>query len=148
GVVNVSAFSYDAVGNQLTAQNAGGAYIMAYDALNRVVAVSEPWGQGLAFGYDAAGNRTAVQDNQGGLTTSVYDGANRLLSRQLGGATPLRIDLAYQDNGLLSTEARYSNLAGTALVGTTAYLYDGVGRMTGQLDYDGAGALLASYGWS
>jgi YD repeat-containing protein len=41
---------------------------MAYDAVGRVTAVQEPFGQALTFAYDAVGNRTVVQDSLGGLT--------------------------------------------------------------------------------
>jgi YD repeat-containing protein len=72
-------------------------YTMAYDALNRLMSDKEPFGQVLTFTYDPVGNRTLVQDSQGGTLTSVYDAANRLTSRQFGGVgqTPLRMDLTY-----------------------------------------------------
>src|SRR5215475_3672977 len=45
-----------------------------------------------------------------GVTTSVYDGANHLTSRQFGGTglTPLRIDFSYNAANLPDTATRYS----------------------------------------
>jgi YD repeat-containing protein len=148
--VNIMTFTYDNVGNELTAQNTGSAYTMTYDADNRVSAVQEPYGLVLTFTYDGAGNRTLVQDSLGGLTTSVYDAVDLLTSQQFSassGATPLRVDLAYQGNDLLSTLTRYSALAGltTELAGTTSYMYDGAGNMTGINDFDSAHTLLISW---
>src|SRR5262249_7105296 len=108
---------------------------------------NEPFGATLTFTYDAAGNRTQVQDSQGGIETSTFDADNRLSTRQFSGigATQLRIDLTYQANGLLSTETRYSDLAGSTKVGTTTYLYDAVGRVTAINHYNGTGTAMATF---
>jgi YD repeat-containing protein len=47
-----------------------GAYTMSYDTLNRATVTMEPFGQTLTATYDAASNRTQLQDSQGGLITS------------------------------------------------------------------------------
>lgn len=66
-------FTYDKVGNPLTAADANGAYTYTFDALDRVKTVAEPFGLSMTFGYDAVGNRTVVLDSKGGVQTSVYD---------------------------------------------------------------------------
>src|SRR5262249_51356151 len=95
--VNRLTFTYDSADNILTALNNGGAYTMAYDALDRMTSVQEPFALRLTYSYDAADNQTLRQDNFGGVLMSVYDQLNRLTSRQFGGTsqTPLRIDLTY-----------------------------------------------------
>ncbi len=62
--------------------------------------MDEPFGVHLDFGYDAAGNRTTVTDDQGGVVTSTYDMANRLTSRQLDGpSADARVDYTYTPLG-------------------------------------------------
>jgi YD repeat-containing protein len=66
------------------------------------------------------------------VTSSIYDAANNLTSRQFGGSgqTPLRVDLAYTARNQIATMARYSDLAGTQTVGYAAYNYDNAARLT------------------
>jgi YD repeat-containing protein len=59
------------------------------------------------------------------------------------GQTPLRFDLAYTSRDQLSTLTRYSDLAGTTVVGTTAYGYDDAGRVTAITNKDGSSATLS-----
>jgi len=59
----------------------------------------------------------------GGEVASVYDGANRLISRvhtQTGIAT-LRIDQEWDEAGRLLVQRRYSDAAATQLIGTSTY---------------------------
>src|SRR5262249_13630614 len=80
----------------------------------------------------------------------VYDVANRLTSRQFGGSgqTPARIDLAYTNRNELSTLSRYSDVAGTTLLGTTSYTYDGAGDMTSVVHRKAAGATHSYYNYA
>ncbi len=146
--VNTFTYTYDSNGNLLTAKEADGTYTMTYDALDRVGTVKEPFSLTLTFTYDANDNRTKVQDNfSGGVTTSVYDAANRLTMRQFagtGGSTPLRVDLTYTDRDQLASVTRYSNLAGTTKVGSTLYSYDGNGRMETLKHRDAVDAIFSN----
>jgi YD repeat-containing protein len=56
-------------------------------AASRVTKAQEPFGAALTFAYDADGNRALVTDSFGGVTTSTYDGAGRLTSRQQSAPT-------------------------------------------------------------
>src|SRR5205807_2970671 len=128
--VNTLTFTYDANANLLTAVNNAGASTMTYDALNRVTVTQEPFGLTLTATYDAVDNRTQLQDSFGGVMTSVYDSANRLTTREFGGAsqTPLREDLTYTARDQVATETRYSDLGGQNKVASTTFTYDSVGR--------------------
>jgi hypothetical protein len=88
-----------------------------------------------------------VQDNFGGVETSVYDHDNRLSTREISGisTTQMRADFTYRDDGSLDTVKRYSNVSATTKVGETDYLYDAAGRTTGINEYNGSGTALASY---
>jgi RHS repeat-associated protein len=88
-----------------------------------------------------------VEDSFAGVLTSVYDNANRLTSRQFGGSgqTPLRIDLAYSLRNEVTTMTRYSDLAGSTVVGTSVYAHDDAGRLTSIDHKNGSATVLASY---
>jgi RHS repeat-associated protein len=149
-VNNLLTYTYDENNNLLTAADSHGAYTMTYDAVNRMHSQQEPFGLALTFTYDATDNRTQVQDSLGGVTTSVYDAANRLTSRQFGGTgqTPLRIDLTYTARNELATQTRFSDLAGTATVGSSANTYDGTGRLINLQHRDGSGTTLTNYAYT
>jgi len=105
---------------------------------SRVAHVDEPFGAALTFGYDAAGNRTSVLDSGGGVTTITFDAVNQQTSEEFGGPGltrvkdtrkvtgngGLRFDYAHTARGDVASLTRYSDLAGTSVVGTTAYQYD------------------------
>ena len=63
---------------------------MQYDADHRLIGIQEPFGLSLAFSYDAAGDRTQVADNFGGVTQSVYDANGQLTSRTFSGPASRR----------------------------------------------------------
>ena len=54
---------------------------------------------------------------------SVYDAAGRLTRRQLSVSQGVRLDLSYDNRDGLTGLTRWSDLAGTSLVGTTSYAY-------------------------
>jgi RHS repeat-associated protein len=108
------------------------------------------FGQTLTMSYDAAGNRTFVQDNFG-TETSVYDADERLETREYAGisTTQVRIGLAYQANGELSTLSRFNALGGPVTpIGTTTYLYDAADRVTSIFQYNSSGTAILSYTYS
>jgi YD repeat-containing protein len=84
--VNTLTFTYDADNNQLTAADQNGTYTFTFDALDRVGTQRGPFGLTLTYGYDAVSNRTSEADSLGGRTTSTYNAANLLTSRQFTGS--------------------------------------------------------------
>src|SRR5262249_32931207 len=145
--VNTVTLTWDTNDNLLTAANANGIYTSTYDALDRTSTQAGPFGLTLTFGYDAVGNRTLEQDSKGGVLTSVYDGDNQLISRQLGGSgiTPLRFDLAYTARNQVGTLTRYSDLTATTKIGESDSTYDAAGRLTNLQIKDGSGTILGNY---
>ena len=71
---------------------------------------------------------SAVTRPLGGTTTSIYDAAHRLTTREFGGSgqTPLRLDLTYTATDLIATETRYTDLAGTNKIGSTTMTLAGM----------------------
>src|SRR5262249_4300653 len=100
----------------------------------------------LTSTYDANGNRTQVQDSKSGVTTSTYDSANNLTSRQFSnGTTPLREDFTYDANNQLSTATRYSDLNANTKIGGTPYRYDTGNRLNPLQHRTGGGTLYSNY---
>jgi RHS repeat-associated protein len=120
---------------------------MTYNGAGETTTVHGLWSTLLTFTYDADGNRTGIQDNFGGVTTNSYDAVGNLTRQQFGGTgqTPMRIDLAYDAAGELTSETRYSDLAGTTEVAGSTFTYDAAGDLTHQLDKNSSGTPLASY---
>jgi YD repeat-containing protein len=145
--VETFTYAFDPVGNQTSAGNATHRYTMAYDSRHRVTGVQEPFSQSLAFAYDAADNRTKVEDSQGGLRSSTYDSLNRLVTIQHSGQANLRVDHTYNAVDRLETITRYSTLDTTTKVGSTTLMYDAVDRLTVLVHRDGAATpnVLAHY---
>jgi YD repeat-containing protein len=144
--VNNLTYTYDAKGNLLTAQDSAGTVSYSYDQLDRVQAVKNVFGQVLTYTLDAADWITQRQDSLGGVLTSVYDNANRLTSRKFSNsAGTLRIDPGYDNRNELTSLTRYSDLAGTQVVGTTTYGFDDSGHMTSIVSKNGSGSTLSAY---
>jgi YD repeat-containing protein len=101
--------------------------------------------------YDAAGNRTRVDDSFGGVTTSTFDAVNRLSARELGGSgiAPMRAEWAYMAVGTVKsfTQRGWDGSAFTT-AGATTYAYDAADRLTSQRRVDGAGTQRALYTYS
>jgi YD repeat-containing protein len=127
-----------------------GTYTLGYDALGRKTAQTDIWGLTLTYSYDNADRLTQVQDSKNGVLTSVCDSADRLTSRQFGGTgmTQARIDIGYDNRNEMTSLTRYSDVAGTTLLGTSAYNYDNSGRVTNITHKNAAGATLSYYNYS
>lgn len=140
------AFAYDPNGNVLSLSNATETVRYAYDALNRVTNVFVVGlNKTVGYEYDAAGNRAAMSDPDGGRTEYAYDALNRLtdlrdpadktwtftydaLNRMTGMAMPNGIAAAYlYDVGSRLTNLTYRTSA-NAVLQSFVYAYDAVGN--------------------
>ena len=146
-LVQTQMFGYDDAGYLVSANDPDGNYTIGRDALNRASAVATPGGVTLAFGFDAAGNRTSVSDSTGGVQTSTFDLANRLTSRSLDAPTggDLRVDYTYTDRNERKSMTRFSDLAGTTKVGDSSYTFDAGGRLTTLQNRTGSSAVIGDY---
>jgi RHS repeat-associated protein len=129
---------YDTLGNVLDIENANGIVThYEYDALNRQTAVILNYLSGFQpdsdtnvryeFTYNAAGNRIAVEDPNGSVTTYGYDALNRVVQKvdPLGNTWSYTYDLA--GRRISTTDAKNQ---------TIQYTYDAAGQLIG-IDYPG-----------
>jgi RHS repeat-associated protein len=124
-------FSYDSLGNLLTAQNPNGTDTFTYDDLSRPATATEPFNLTLTYGYDAADNRTSVTDSIGGAESLSYDAANRLSAVSFTAAgVGLSFAYTYDARSEITQLNRYSNATGTNLIGSTGWGYNGQGDIT------------------
>jgi len=144
-LVETIQFTYDTLGNMLTAVDSNSRYKHTYDSLNRLTSVdNNPLNDRdiprviLSYGYDAQGNVISTSDDSGVTVASEYDARNRLKIRRWfdatvqSGGTPdvgdARVDFLYNAAGREREIRRYSNLTGANLVGRTMRTYDLSGR--------------------
>jgi RHS repeat-associated protein len=149
-IANTLTFTYDPKGDRLTASNNAGTVSYSYDALDRVAAQTDVFGLTTTYNYDALDRQTSMQDSLGGVLTTVYDSAGRQTSQQFGGTgqTPARVDLGYDSQNRLSTVTRYTDLAGSQLVGTTAYGYDNASNLQSITNKSGTAVTLSYYNYT
>lgn len=166
-----TAYAYDPLGRLLTQTSPGGALTRyEYDAAGRMTRMipprenlpgANPAAFDMLYKYDKAGNQTNVQ-GPGVRTVSVYDDANRLLTKTEadGGIASYAYNAAGEvtsmtgpDGGVTSYE--YSNrgerISQVDAVGAkTTWTYDGAGRMITMVEPRGnvSGANPADYQWA
>ncbi len=145
--LSVITYTLDANGNQLTAQDAEGTITRTFDPLNRVSTKQDVFGVTLTYTYDAGDRLTQRADSLGGVLTSVYDNADRLTSRKFNGTglTPLLATFTWSNRNELTGVSRYSDLAGTTLVGSTSYVLDDSSRLTSITNKNATGTTLSLY---
>ncbi|MEO8392107.1 MAG: RHS repeat-associated core domain-containing protein [Chloroflexota bacterium] len=158
-----TAYLYDANSNRTRATDArSNATNMAFDALDRLITITDPLTKVASTGYDSRDNATSQSDFRTLSTTYVYDGFNRVIQATSPdtGTTVYNYDLA--ENVTSQTDARgvVTNRTFDALNRpltvtfpaysgeNMAFTYDstasgnkGVGRLTGITDESGTTAL-------
>jgi RHS repeat-associated protein len=135
------AYAYDKVGNLLSLRNNNTTLTYVYDADNRVIQTRTSASNfqpttTISFTYNANGQRTAMTDPTGGVTSYSYDPAARLVSIQ----DPASQAFGFNYDGLL----RRTGMTGPS-GHTVAYSYDAAGRLSAISDQAPAGSLALSY---
>jgi RHS repeat-associated protein len=125
-------YSYDQDGNRASLTYPGGTVITyGYTSRNQLASVSADGPPPLAaYEYDLAGRRTAKHLENGTLTESVYDDADRLLQlthRKTGVAAPLQ-QFDYTLNAMGNRKSRVESNFG-APVQRDVYGYDAVDQL-------------------
>ncbi len=138
-------YTYDNASNLLTATDPASSLAMTYDDRYRVASVDTSGTVGvppvtLEYTYDAVGNRLTMRERidgpVGAITTYEHDALNRTtgITQRSGSAaiavTGKHVDIVYNELGQITGLDRHSNAAGTALLTTSAFMYDTVNRVT------------------
>jgi RHS repeat-associated protein len=151
-IVRELIFTFDERGNVLTASDPDSSYSFTYDPLNRALTDDNLGTPGLprvvlTYAYDELGNIHETSDDSGVSVTSFYNDRNLpvRLEWQGGGISPVRADFDYDDDGRRTETRRYSDLAGTTLIGRSTFGYDAQGRLYDIVHRDALDAVLADY---
>ncbi len=123
-------FEYDSNGNQAKAINERGfATLMAHDALDRLVATTDPLGGVTYFAYDLQGNRNRMRNALGRVSVSEFDPLGRKVATT--DALNGRMYFAYDLGGnLIKRRDQRGNSA--------VRLYDAADRMIAETNAVGA----------
>ena len=120
-----------------------------YDALNRLISVTDAAKATTTYGYDNNGNRTSIKDQLGNVTTMVYDAKNRLISKTdpSGNMTKYQYDAKDELIATISpigrvTSRTYDARGNLASVtdpssGTVSYAYDNENHLISLTDQRG-----------
>ncbi len=144
--LNIITYTFDDNSNVTKYQDNAGTITYTFDAKDRVESYRNVFGQALTYTYDVDSNVTQRTDSLGGYLTSTYDGNSQLLSRKYkNGSDEALVSMAYSGRGQLTTLTRYSDIAGSTLVGTTVYAHDDGMRVTSITNKDDANAVISAY---
>jgi len=138
------------VGNRTAVTDANSSQTtFTYDALDRLIRVTDPLENNTTYSYDAVGNKTSLTDANGHITSYTYDALNRLVgvTDALGGTVTYAYDpvgnkTSMTDANGHTTTYTYNALNRLTAVtdpegNTTTYAYDAVGNKTGLTDANG-----------
>jgi RHS repeat-associated protein len=134
-------YTYDAVGNELSATGVLGSSSFTYNQFGEVLTATDALGGVTTYTYDAAGNLLSIADALDHATTLTYNPRGQLLT--MTNARGKVTALAYDADGNISAVT-------DALGNVTSFVYDARGRLTTVTDprnqntnygYDAAGRL-------
>ncbi|WP_017324313.1 RHS repeat domain-containing protein [Synechococcus sp. PCC 7336] len=151
-------YEFDAADQLKAAGDAFHRYSYSYDLAGRATSVSNAGSTGvpqvdLAYGYDAANNRTSVTDTiagvETGLETFEFDLLNRVTRLTQSGANVAEksVTFGYDAASQMTSVGRFSDLAETQSVATSIYQYDLAGRLE-QLTHANSSSTVADYGFT
>jgi RHS repeat-associated protein len=131
--------AYDSRGNLASQTDGRGTTTYAYDALDRITALTDPQGVAQSFHYNPEGALTEADLGNGAVTTNAYNSDGRLTqTRSQAGQTTLQsLDYGYDAAGRLTSQTDQSGQQ-------TTYAYDALGRLT---QFNPPGSPPTSYGY-
>jgi RHS repeat-associated protein len=142
-------YEYDLVGNRKVLAHAMQDFApeevteYEYDALNRLIEVTDPQGGVTTYDYDAAGNQTEIVRPDGTSTEQKYDLRNRLVEvihRDDLGATIASFQYTLDGVGNRRVEERADG-------SRVEYTYDDVYRVAGEQHFDSSNAVTRTIGY-
>jgi RHS repeat-associated protein len=129
------AFTYDPLGNMLTATRGNATMSLTYDKAGRKLTMADPDMGFWQYSYDALGNMTRQEDAKNQVTCLYYDALNRPRGKDYftnSAACPSDpgsgYDVAYGYDAGTNGKGRRTSM--TDASGSTSWLYDSRGRMT------------------
>ncbi|HPM81482.1 MAG TPA: RHS repeat-associated core domain-containing protein, partial [Candidatus Anammoximicrobium sp.] len=131
------AYVHDNHGNLTAATDAKGTIHFTYDGNDYLTRIDYPDGKFLAYTYDTAGRRTSMSDQFGHGTVYHYDALGRLesIANELGAP----IDAyEYDDLGRLAKETKGNGAY-------TTYEYDAAGELVHLVNYTRLGSVLSRF---
>jgi RHS repeat-associated protein len=150
-IANQIAYTYDPVGNLLTADDDFSHYTFTYDELDRRVTTDNAGTPGavplqLTNVWDAVGNQISVTDNFGVAVTSTYDERDLLNSRTWSGPQiSARADFQHNGRGQRTGLTRFADAAGTSLVGSSQFHHDAKSRLTSIAHHNALDAVFSQF---
>jgi RHS repeat-associated protein len=147
-VVNAINHTYNEDNQPLSVSDNAGEIDWTYDEVGRLATQKDVYGLILTYSWDTADRMTGVSDSLGGTETNVFDDAGRVSSIQFtSGTTQLREDWQYNADSEVTLEKRFSDTAGTNLIGQTSMGYDDGGRVTDINHKTAAGVTIDDFGY-
>lgn len=133
-------FSYDLNGNIITASNPDVSYTFIYNALNRIVSVTNTTiGKTVNYAYICCGLKGKMTDPEGGVTNYSYDALKRLV--RLTNPSGETTTYIYDNPGRLTRKGMANGTYST-------YSYDTIGRLLTLSNNNSSGSPISTYSYT
>ena len=120
-------FTYDALGNLLTATRGGATTTLTYDKAGRKLTMADPDMGNWSYVYDALGNMTRQTDARACATNLAYDALNRLTGKTYSNC-PTTAAVTYTYDSGTNGKGRRTSMGVTG-GDYTSWTYDNRGRV-------------------
>jgi YD repeat-containing protein len=121
-------YTHDKLSRLQTATNENGTLSFNYNKMNRLIRVTDVFGQVVEYSFDSNGSRTKLSLNSATVATYRYDAINRLT--KILDAVTLATNYTYDATNKVTSRKLPNGVL-------TSYQYDGMDRLTRLLDTKG-----------